>query len=607
MLKYQIKLSYTFITLLLVFSFIFPSILTISSASAEDSPTTTSSNRPPEPRDNSNPPNNSSDISHTGANTISSDTESNEQVYSSTASDQNSLLVTGGTSTIINPIVTKSGDSDGDNADFYGTNAAIFVGDNATLNINGGSVTTSGAHANAIFSYGSGVISAEKVTISTTANNSGGFMVTGGGTINATNCTVTTAGNSSAPIRSDRGGGTLTVDGGTFESDGVGSPVIYSTADISVKNALLTSTASEGVVVEGKNSVALDNVTLTDTNNTLNGQSETYKNIFLYQSMSGDAEEGASHFSAKDSQITTNQGDTFFVTNTTAVIDLENNTFTNSSDGALLRISTGPWGNSGENGGQVTMNLTNQKISGDIIIDDISSLDLSMKDSVLIGSIDTDNQAKSVNLTISSNSILSLTVDTYVDTLNNEDSTNSNIYSNGSYKLYVGGEEVSINSDTYVEATTTVKPTEPAKKADNIIIYVTVGLLIVIVIFGIVSFLLINHKNKKSLNSKLVSTTIAPSSTPTTSDQTTPTSAPTSPQSQLQSSRSQTTPPTSQTQPIQPAQSSQPVQPNQPIQPNQPVQPNQPIQPNQPVQPTNTLDNTPVSNPDSTPTIPPNS
>ena len=141
-------------------------------------------------------------------------------------------------------------------------------------------------------------------------------MVTGGGTLNATNLTVETQGNSSAAIRSDRGGGTMNVTGGTYTTHGQGSPAIYSTADITVNDAQLISTSSEGVVVEGANSVTLNNTILTDTNNTLNGQSETYKNIFLYQSMSGDASEGTAHFTANNSHIITNQGDTFSISPT---------------------------------------------------------------------------------------------------------------------------------------------------------------------------------------------------------------------------------------------------------------------------------------------------
>ena len=95
-------------------------------------------------------------------------------------------------------------------------------------------------------------------------------MTTGGGTMNAANLDIHTTGNSSAAIRSDRGGGTVNVDGGTYVTDGKGSPVIYSTADITVSNATLESTTSEGVVVEGKNSVTLNNVSLTADNNAHN-------------------------------------------------------------------------------------------------------------------------------------------------------------------------------------------------------------------------------------------------------------------------------------------------------------------------------------------------
>lgn len=37
-------------------------------------------------------------------------------------------------------------------------------------------------------------------------------------------------------------------------TNGTGSPAIYSTADITAKNATLKANSSEGVVVEGKNS-----------------------------------------------------------------------------------------------------------------------------------------------------------------------------------------------------------------------------------------------------------------------------------------------------------------------------------------------------------------
>ena len=78
-------------------------------------------------------------------------------------------------------------------------------------------------------------------------------MTTGGATLNAENVNVSTSGNSSAAIRSDRGGGTMQVTGGTYQTAGVGSPAIYSTADITVTDATLHASASEAVVIEGGN------------------------------------------------------------------------------------------------------------------------------------------------------------------------------------------------------------------------------------------------------------------------------------------------------------------------------------------------------------------
>lgn len=394
------------------------------------------------PSSNDGPGQENSSISHVGATEISSDTTNSGISYSSNTGSQNALLVTGGTSTISNPTITKSGDSNGDNSDFYGTNAAVLVKE-GTLNINGGNVNTSSSHANGIFAYKNGKINISNTKIKTTSNNSGAIMVTGGGTLTANNVTAETMGNSSAPIRSDRGGGTLTVNGGDYTANGVGSPVIYSTANITVNNATLTSTSSEGAVVEGKNSITLNNVNLTDTNTSLNGNSETYKNIFLYQSMSGDADQGNASFTAKDSTITTNKGDTIFVTNTTATISLTNNKIINNDKtGGFLRIQSSKWGNSGSNGGNVILNAINQVIDGNINVDKISTLIMKLsKNSKYTGTINGENTAKTIALTLDNSSTLTLTGDSYITSLENADSTNSNINFNG-YKLYVNGKAI---------------------------------------------------------------------------------------------------------------------------------------------------------------------
>ncbi|MBQ6147481.1 hypothetical protein IJI70_01390 [Candidatus Saccharibacteria bacterium] len=377
--------------------------------------------------------------------------------YISSTGGENALLVSGEDLTLTSPTISKTGDESSENSDFYGTNAAVLV-TSGTLKISGGSVETNASHANAVFAYSSGKIELENTSIKTSGNNSGGIMVTGGGTLTATNLSVETSGNSSAAIRSDRGGGTINVSGGSYTTSGVGSPAIYSTADIYISDgAELSSTSSEGVVIEGSNSVSLEKSSLTDTNVSLNGNSETYKNIFIYQSMSGDAKEGTGKFNASDSLITTNKGDTFFITNTTAAITLSNNKFVNTDPtGVFLRAGSGKWGTKGKNGGIVNLTLDSQVIEGDIVLNSISSLSLvlenesyykgtfKLSDGYWDESAITASASYSNSLTLSKDSVYVLTGDTGFSSLENEDESNSNIYANG-YNLYVAGEKVEVN------------------------------------------------------------------------------------------------------------------------------------------------------------------
>lgn len=367
--------------------------------------------------------NGNSNIEYASKNEIKETKTVENEEYSSSEKDENALLIDGDITVDLNNItVEKTGSSDGgDNTSFYGTNSAIITKNGAKVSIKNSTITTDATGANGVFSYGG----------SATTNNSSN---------DGTTIEITTSGTSSAAIRTDRGGGTVTVNKGTYKTTGKGSPSIYSTADITVNDATLIATTSEGIVIEGKNKVTINNCDLTDTNNELNGQSTTYKNIFLYQSMSGDAATGEALFNATDSKITTNKGDTFYITNTTATITLTNNEIKNNdSTGAFLRAQKGSWGNSGSNGGDVTLIMNNQKSFGDIIIDSISTLTMTMKESSYYeGTINSDNNAKSIILNLDATSSIKLTGNRYITELNNEVSNNSNIDFNG-YKLYVNG------------------------------------------------------------------------------------------------------------------------------------------------------------------------
>ena len=383
----------------------------------------------------------------TSANTITEDTEVDSETYTSTGDDENALRVDGATVTLKDITIEKTAGSSSntEDGDFYGLNAGLLVLNGATATITGATVNTSVTNGNGVFSYGEGtVVNISDSTIRTTENNSGGIQTTGGGTMNAANLDVETQGNSAAAIRSDRGGGTVNVDGGSYVTNGTGSPAIYCTADISVSDATLTANASEGVVVEGKNSVALTDCDVTgNMSNTYNGDAdENIHCIMIYQSMSGDADVGEATFSAEGGSITAKTGDMFYITNTDCEITLKDVAFTLAND-VFLRVegnsSSRGWGTEGANGGDVTLTADSQEFTGNILVDEISSLALTMKNGTSYeGAINPDGDGGTVDVTLDDNSTWTLTGDSYITRF---DGDTSNITANG-YHLYVNGEQV---------------------------------------------------------------------------------------------------------------------------------------------------------------------
>ncbi len=373
------------------------------------------------------------------AETKDTDSSSYKEIENS-ADGEHAILSDGKDESYSRIKVSKTGESEGDEADFYGENSAIFATNGATLDLNDIEVKTSGTHANAVFSYGEGTtVNISDSVINTDGNCSGGLMTTGGGTMNAENLTIHTTGNSSAAIRSDRGGGTVNVNGGSYSTDGTGSPAIYSTADITVSDAELISSASEGIVVEGKNSVALNNVTVTADNNKRNSdKADNYKAVMIYQSMSGDADEGKAEFTMNGGSLTNMNGDIFFVNNTVADIHLKDAEITNNGDGVFLRAAAAGWGNEGSNGGKVNLYTEDQKINGDITVDDISILNLYLSDnSEFQGAINEDGKSGDVYVELKNGSKWVLTGDSYISSLTCD---GDSIDLNG-HKLYVDDTE----------------------------------------------------------------------------------------------------------------------------------------------------------------------
>lgn len=326
-----------------------------------------------------------SDVSYSAVNTYDTDTTESGETVDSTGTDEEGILVSDGAAADLNNMTvtrTSSDSTGGDNSSFYGVGAAVLTTEGTTY-LNGSTITTDAKGGAGVFSYGENSTTYVKdTTIDTKQDTSGGIHVAGGGTLYAYNLDVTTAGESSAAVRSDRGGGTMVVDGGTYTSNGTGSPAVYSTADIAVNNADLTANGSEAVCIEGSNSVRLFNCDLTG-NMSDDNQNDCTWNVILYQSMSGDSEEGNSTFEMEGGTLTAKNGGMFYTTNTESTFCLSDVDITYADENDYFLKCTGNsnergWGESGSNGADCNFTANNQEMEGDVIWDSISDLDFYM-------------------------------------------------------------------------------------------------------------------------------------------------------------------------------------------------------------------------------------
>ena len=328
-------------------------------------------------------------------------------------------------------LIKASGDaSSADDSSFRGVNAGVRVYGNAEVTLKDCTIEASAQNATGVFAYENGVVYISDSTVNVSGGGAGGVQVAGGGTLYGSNLTVTT--ESKAAIRSDRGGGVMVIDGGTYTSNGSGGcPVIYSTADITAKNIIGISTASRAVIIEGKNSVSLENCTLTGNDQTTKSGS-IRANVLLYQSASGDAKEGTSVFSMTGGKMISQSGAMFYCTNTSSVINLNAAELVLSDDGSLLIVSAGRWGKEGKNGGNCKLYAANQTLEGSILVDSISSLSFSLESSSYTGAIQGDGK---VSVTMDAESSWVLTGDSWISSL---DGDLSGLDLNG-HVLYING------------------------------------------------------------------------------------------------------------------------------------------------------------------------
>jgi len=370
--------------------------------------------------------------SYSTVNEYSNDQTLDVGTYASTGTDENAIHVLSGALKISNSSITRvsTESSGGDGASFYGVGAALLV-TGGTAYISDSDITTDASGGAGVFAYGDGVAYVLDTTINTTQGASGGIHVAGGGTLYAKNLTVETDGSSSAAIRSDRGSGTMVVDGGTYVSNGTGSPAVYCTADISINNATLTATGSEALCLEGLNTVRLYDSSLTGSMADLSQNDNTWT-VILYQSMSGDSQVGEGKFEMVGGSLASENGGVFYTTNTQSEFILSNVTITAAADCEYFLRCTGNtnergWGQTGANGADCKFTAISQQMNGNVLWDSISALDLyAISGSVLTGAVINDESCAGnggdgfCNLYIDSSSSWVITGDSTMTVLSNE-------------------------------------------------------------------------------------------------------------------------------------------------------------------------------------------
>lgn len=347
---------------------------------------------------------------------------------------------------IQNRISTSGNSSSMDQSSFYGLNAAVIGCDESVITMEKNMITATGTGANAIFAYGKSVVYSVGDTIDCTAQGAHGLMASGGGTIHASDVTMITRGANSGAIATDRGSGTITVERGKVTTTGADSPGLYSTGKLVASDAEITASGAEVAVIEGANSIELTNSTLLSTFPNKWG-------VMIYQSFSGDADgvDGVFKMNGGSLSYIDAKGPLFFVTNSNADIHLKNVQL-QAPSGVLLKAVAYRWGHEGSNGGNANIWADSQTLTGDLMADKVSKINLSLaNNSKLIGGVNSDNKADSVSFSMDNSSLWDVTKDSYVSHLQVSivGDTVANISGNGHVVYYKKENNKSLENKTY--------------------------------------------------------------------------------------------------------------------------------------------------------------
>ncbi len=311
-----------------------------------------------------------------------------------------------------------------------GLNSAIVVSYGSELKMTNTKIETSMEYTNGIYLSGK---KAKVNVIDSNINSYGlynnGIVVGSNASLSMEHSTITTKFKYSPAIVVKDKSATASIMKLMLETNGSSSPLFESKGKVTMQDSTGSANGSRFAVLEGGE--------LTIKKSTLIGagandsDSELPSAILIKGENKTTINISESSLNINSKMPYYNSASIFDINDTKAIINLKNTQINYGSKKIVTSKSS-----------EITLNCDNQVLEGGFELDKDSTLNVSLKNnSILMGSINTKTDTK-IKITLDSTSKLILLEDTYINELENENESNTNIKFNN-HRLYVNGKMIS--------------------------------------------------------------------------------------------------------------------------------------------------------------------
>lgn len=221
-------------------------------------------------------------------------------------------------------------------------------------------------------------------------------------TLEETRFTVT--GSMNTPFYTD--GGTIAATLATGSTTGLSSPLFRTAGTQTAKGCEMTAEKSNIAYIDAGGSLILD------------GNKLTGNGYCGFQMYSSGQERGFSRLELSKNRLFVTEGPLVCVSNTDAKIVIRDGNQISMKGSDFIVAKADDWGVKGTNGGHADVILEKQSIKGNITADSISSVNLNLKDSRYIGSVNADaNPCARISLHLEGSSVWQVSSDSYITSI----------------------------------------------------------------------------------------------------------------------------------------------------------------------------------------------